>query len=207
MISAVDHLGAFVLVAAAVIVTPGPDTALTIRNALRGGRRGGIQTSAGVATGQASWALAASVGLAAVLSGSHPAFLALRLAGALYLAYLGLRSLRRAAGHSRFDHGHRARPGAASAYRQGLLSNLGNPKMAVFFVSLLPQFAGHGHGSFAAMLALGLVFAAMTFTWLSSYAAVVALAGDALRSTRVRRLLDATSGGALVALGMRVAVE
>jgi threonine/homoserine/homoserine lactone efflux protein len=205
----VGHVGSFVLVAASVIVTPGPDTAVTIRNALRSGRRGGILTSAGVATGQATWAIGASAGLAAVLSASHPAFLALRIVGAAYLAYLGLHSLRRAAGHTRPDRGHpaRRRIGAASAYRQGLLSNLGNPKMAAFFVSLLPQFAGHGRGSFAAMLGLGLVFAVMTFAWLSGYAAVVARAGAALRATRVRRLLDATTGVMLVALGIRVATE
>lgn len=200
------NLGAFMLVAVVVIVTPGPDTALTIRNALRDGRRGGVLTSAGVATGQATWALATSAGLAAVLSASQPAFLALRIAGVAYLIYLGLQSLRRATLVRRPDGEHAPRPNAGgSAYRQGLFSNLGNPKMAVVFVSLLPQFAGHGHGSFTAMLALGLAFATMTFTWLSGYAALVARIGHAPRRTRVGRLLDAVTGAALVGLGIRVA--
>jgi RhtB (resistance to homoserine/threonine) family protein len=205
----VGHFGAFLLVAAVVIVTPGPDTALTIRNALRGGRRGGVLTGAGVATGQAVWALMASAGLAAVLSASQPAFLALRIAGAAYLIYLGLHSLRRAASRTEPDSERTAPPATdvAFAYRQGLLSNLGNPKMAVFFISLLPQFADHGRGPFAAMLAFGLVFAAMTVTWLSGYAAVVARFGDALRRTRVRRLLDAATGTTLVAFGIRLATE
>lgn len=203
------HFGAFLLVSAVVIVTPGPDTALTIRNSLRGGRRGGMLTSAGVASGQAAWALAASAGLAAVLAASHPAFLAVRIAGASYLAYLGLHSLRRAARlDAGADEGIPNRTAEiASAYRQGLLSNLGNPKMAVFFISLLPQFAGHSRSSFLDMLGLGFVFAAMTFTWLSAYAAVVARLGDALRRSRARRLLDALTGAALVALGIRLATE
>jgi threonine/homoserine/homoserine lactone efflux protein len=87
--------------------------------------------------------------------------------------------------------------------RQGLLSNLGNPKMAVFFTSLLPQFAS----SFAGMLSLGLLFAALTLSWLSLYALAVARASGLLRRTGVRQALDALTGLALVALGLRVATE
>jgi len=205
----VSQLGAFVLVAFVVIATPGPDTAVTIRNALRGGRRDGVLTSAGVATGHAIWALAASAGLAAVLSASQPTFVALRIAGAVYLVSLGLHSLRRAASRAEPRRRQGTRPAAAgpSAYRQGLLCDLGNPKMAVFFISLLPQFAGHGSGSFAAMLALGLVVATMTFGWLSGYAAVVARVGKALQHTRGRRALDAATGAALIGVGIGVAAE
>ncbi|HWM09910.1 MAG TPA: LysE family transporter, partial [Solirubrobacteraceae bacterium] len=85
--------------------------------------------------------------------------------------------------------------------RQGLLSNLGNPKMAVFFSSLLPQFGS----SFAVLLALGLLFCALTLAWLCAYALAVARAGDVLRRPRVRRTLDAVTGTALVALGLRLA--
>ena len=84
-----------------------------------------------------------------------------------------------------------------------MTSNLGNPKMAVFFTSLLPQFAG----SFAGLLALGVLFAVMTLAWLSAYAVAVARAGDALRRPAVRRVLDAVTGAILVALGLRLATE
>jgi threonine/homoserine/homoserine lactone efflux protein len=208
MTATVAHLAAFAGVATIVIVTPGPDTALTIRNALRGGRRGGVLTGAGVASGQAIWALAASVGLAAVVSASHPVFLAVRFAGVAFLTYLGLHSLWRAARGIEPEREPIARPGDdGRAYRQGLISNLGNPKMAVFFLSLLPQFAGHGSGSFVAMAGLGLVFAAMTFTWLCGYAAIVARVGDALQRTRARRLLDAATGAVLVGLAVRVTAD
>jgi threonine/homoserine/homoserine lactone efflux protein len=193
---------AFLGVAALVIATPGQDTALTIRNTLAGRRLAGVRTALGVAAGQAVWTVAASAGLAGLLVASEPAFVALKLAGAAYLVYLGLRAI--ASGlRPRRDLAHRAaaRPGAA--FRQGLLSNLGNPKMAVFFTSLLPQFAD----SFAGLLALGLGFASLTLVWLSLYAVAVARAHAVLSRGRVRRAIDLVTGAALVALGLRLAAE
>jgi threonine/homoserine/homoserine lactone efflux protein len=191
----------FVGVSALVIVTPGQDTALVIRNTLRGGRRGGVLTAAGVSTGNFAWAIATSAGLAALLVASEPAFHALRLLGAAYLVYLGLHSLYRAvrnvSANTAVPHA-RPRP-----YREGLLSNLGNPKIAVFFSSLLPQFAH----SFAGLLALGFLFASMGLVWLSFYAVVVERVGDFLRRSGVRRILDAVVGVVLVAFGARLATE
>jgi threonine/homoserine/homoserine lactone efflux protein len=197
----VANLLAFLGVSALVIVTPGQDTALTIRNTLAGGRRAGVLTAAGVSSAQAVWALSAAVGVTALLRASEPAFLALRIAGSLYLVYLGLQALRSA---------FRPKAPAAAplrrrvpAFRQGVVSNLGNPKMAVFFTSLLPQFGS----SFPALLALGLVFCALTLAWLSGYAAAVAKAGDVLRRSRVRRWLDGLTGAVLVGFGLRLATE
>jgi threonine/homoserine/homoserine lactone efflux protein len=203
-------LWAFVGVAALVIVTPGPDTALTVRNALLGGRRAGVATAAGVALGLAVWTAAASAGLAALLVASEPAFVAVKLAGAAYLVLLGLQTLVHAwRGRPVEGRGEREaarlRPGVA--LRQGLLNDLGNPKIAVFFTTLLPQFAPAHGPAFATLLAFGLLFCAMTFAWLCVYSAVVARAGRALRRPRVRRALDAVMGAALVAVGVRVAVE
>ena len=195
---------AFFAISALVIVTPGPDTALTIRNALLGGRRGGVGTAVGVATGQVCWALATSVGIAALVSASRPAFLALRLVGAAYLVYLGAGSLLAAwRGHDPVPGMYPVRARYARPVRQGLFSNLSNPKMAVFFTSLLPQF---GH-SFGALLALGLVFSCMTLAWLTAYGIAVARAGDFLRRGWVRRALDVFTGAVLVALGVRLATE
>ena len=186
----------FLVLSAIVIVTPGQDTALTIRNTLRGGRRDGVLTACGVTTGQVGWALATSAGLAALLVASEPAFQALRLFGAAYLVFLGaqslLRALRRLASKS-LPRGKR-RP-----YRQGLISNLGNPKMAVFFSSLLPQFAH----SFAGLLLLGLMFAGMTLLWLN----VVARAGEILRQPRVQCVTDVVVGVVLIAFGARLAAD
>jgi threonine/homoserine/homoserine lactone efflux protein len=203
--SVLGSLVAFVAVSAVVICTPGQDTALTIRNTLSGGRRGGVATAGGVALGLAIWTVAASVGVVALLSASEPAFRALRLAGAAYLVFLGVQSLL-AAAHGRAPKAPRS--GAPTtprrALRQGVVSNLGNPKIALFFASLLPQFAPEGNGAFAGFLALGFLFSAMTLAWLSLYAVVVHRLRDMLAGT-VRRILDAATGVVLVALGLRVA--
>ena len=191
---------AFLAVALVVIVTPGQDTALTVRNALAGGLRAGVRTATGVVCGQMVWALAASAGVAALLVAPEPAFVALKLAGAAYLIYLGGEALL-AAVRGRVDVGPSARAAGGRELRQGLLSNLGNPKMAVFFSSLLPQFGD----SFPALLGLGLLFCALTLTWLCAYALAVARAGDVLRRPRIRRTIDGLTGTALVALGLRLA--
>ena len=195
---------AFLAISALVIVTPGQDTALTIRNALLGGRRAAAFTALGVSAGQAVWALAAAVGVAALLQASEPVFTALRIAGAAYLVWLGAQSLLASwRGRARERLSGRDGLRARVALRQGLVSNLGNPKMAVFFLSLLPQFGS----SFGALLALGLVFSCLTLVWLTAYGAAVARAGDFLRRSRMRRLLDAAMGAVLVGLGLRIAGE
>jgi threonine/homoserine/homoserine lactone efflux protein len=208
-----DALLAFLGVAVLVIVTPGPDTAVTIRAALMGGRRAGVMTASGVVTGQACWTLAASAGITALLVASEPAFLALKFAGAAYLVYLGLQALAaalrgRATPHDGDAAGGRPRLPSATAYRQGLISDLGNPKMAAFFTSLLPQFGTTDAGpSFWLMLALGLLFALLTWLWLVLYATAIHRLGDALRGSRVRRTIEAVTGTVLVALGLRLAAE
>ena len=205
------QLAAFLGISALVICTPGQDTALTIRNTLVGGRRGGLLTALGVSSGQAVWAVATSAGVAALIVASEPVFLALKLAGAAYLVFLGCQALWSAlVGARRHRSVMRARGGSLPgrrAYRQGVISNLGNPKMAVFFTSLLPQFAPTGGGAFAVLLALGLVFCLLTLVWLSAYAVVVASVGDVLRRSSVHRALDAATGAVLVALGVRLAFE
>jgi threonine/homoserine/homoserine lactone efflux protein len=183
---------AFLVVAVVVIVVPGPDFALTLRNSVSRGR--GIATAFGVSTGALVWALATAAGLAALLVASRPAFDALRLVGAAYLIWLGLAiffSGRR---------GHAARtPRPGSPYRQGLINNLSNPKMPIFFTSLLPQFGT----SFAALAAHGAVFATLTLAWLT----LVARAGAALRVPAIRRALEVVSAVVLVAFGVRLATE
>ena len=201
----------FLAVATVVIITPGQDTALTIRNTLLGGRRAGIDTALGVATGQSTWTIATSLGLTALLLASGPAFELVRWLGVAYLVYLGIVSLRSA-----------IRPGPATpttapvtgptldrgrAWRQGLLSSIGNPKLAVFFSSLLPPFVPVGAVALPAMLALGAAFVAMTLAWLSGYAIVIARLGDRMRAGRIRRASDAVTGAVLVVLGGRLALE
>ena len=180
---------AFLGVAVLVIVAPGPDFALTLRNTVRGG---GASTALGVASGQLVWVLATAAGVAALLAAWHPAFVALRIVGAAYLIWLGVATLR-----SRGAHKPRFRRG--SPYRQGLLSNLANPKMPVFFLSLLPQFGA----SFLALTLHGLVFAGLTLGWLL----LVARGASLLLVPRVRRIVDVVTGVVLIAFGAQLATE
>ena len=194
-----------------VIVTPGPDTAMTIRGVILGGRHGGIATAAGVALGQIIWALATAAGLVAVLLASEPVFQAIKLLGAGYLVYLGARMLGSAWRHNSpskavtMTGGTRTTP--LTLFRQGLISDLGNPKMAVFFASILPQFASAGQGMFSELALLGLVFSGLTFLWLCFYAVALARLGDFLKRPRIRRSFEAIMGSLLIALGLRLAAE
>jgi threonine/homoserine/homoserine lactone efflux protein len=203
---------AFVGISLLLIITPGPDMAVVMRNALLGGQRSGVFTALGAVTGLATWTAATSAGIAALLLASEPAFLAVKLIGAAYLIFLGAQALRGALRNGRPTaeaterRTHRPRITSAAAFRQGLISNLGNPKIAVFFTSLLPQFTPRGHTSFAALLALGLVFCSLGLIWLACYSVAVARAGDVLRRPRVRRSIEGLSGAVLVAFGLRLAI-
>jgi threonine/homoserine/homoserine lactone efflux protein len=215
---------AFLGVSVVVICVPGPDTALTVRNALAGGRRCGVATAAGVAIGQAVWTLATSVGIAELVQASEPAFLAMKTVGAAYLVALGLQSLWTAAGISFPGRrrsptggpdteglgsgvpGVRGRMGPGRGLRQGVVSNLANPKMAAFFLSLLPQFASPEQGA-GGIVGLGLVFCVMTFGWLGLYSVVVDRARVVLSRSWVRRALDGVSGVVLVGFGARLALQ
>lgn len=197
---------AFIGVSLLVICTPGPDTALVIRNMMLGGRRAGMATAAGSASGQLLWALATGLGLAALLAASAVLFDVVRLAGALYLIVLGGLTLWRVIAG---DAAAPARPGEPShrlAYLQGLASNLGNPKMAVFFPSLLPQFVPADAPVFATSLAFGALFAAMTFGWLSLYSLV--LGSQAARSVprRLKRWAGGATGLAMLGFGLHFAL-
>ena len=207
----VEHFPAFLALAFVVIATPGPDTALVIRNSLLGGRREGVCTAAGVATGQAVWTVATAAGIAALLVASRPAFEAVKLAGAAYLIFLGAQTLagavRGAGSHERAVARRPRSTAERVTFRQGVISNLANPKSAVFFTSLLPQFASPGDGSFVALAFLGLVYCLMTLAWLSGYALAIGRAGAVLRRPRVRRAIDAATGAVLVAFGLRLAAD
>lgn len=190
---------AFLGVAILVTVTPGQDMALVLNNMLLADRRAGFVISAGIVSGLIIWA---SVGLTALLLSSKPLFTALKFGGAIYLAYLGFQSLRSAL--QRHDDGleQTARSDAAnentvndwSAYRQGILSNLSNPKVAIFYSSLLPQFAGD-RAAFELLLSMGLLHGLLALDRASAF----------MRRTRVRRAIETPTGTVLVGLALRLA--
>jgi RhtB (resistance to homoserine/threonine) family protein len=205
------HLLVFIGVAAIVIIVPGPDTAVVTKNVLVHGRRTALGASLGVSAGLAVWTVAAAVGVASLVRASSVAFTTLKLIGALYLAWLGIQALR-AARHATVDElgaEPRARRsmGALDGFRQGLFSDLANPKIGVFFTSLLPQFVNPGHPVLLPFLGLGAVFVVMTILWLSAYCLLAARAAETLRRPRVKAALDRFTGVVLIAIGLRLATE
>jgi len=188
-------------------VIPGPDMALVARNVFRHGTRAGYATSVGVCLGILGWAVAAAVGVSAVLASSAVAFTILKLAGAVYLVYLGITTLR-APDHSlAAAHGGGASASPRRSLVQGLLSALLNPKLGVFFVTLLPQFVTPGDDAFVRSLALAGIFDLIGIVWLLTYATLLGALGAWLDRPGPRRVIRWATGTLLVGLGARVAVE
>jgi RhtB (resistance to homoserine/threonine) family protein len=196
----------FIGVVAVIVVVPGPDMALVLHNGLTRGRRAALETAVGVNAGLLVWAVAAALGIAALLRASAPAFTAVKLAGAAYLVWLGLRALRdawRGGSDPSVEAARRRR--RTSPFRQGLLTNLLNPKIALVFTTLLPQFVDPGAAATQTLL-LAAIFIAMGLVWLISYALLVAEIGAHLERSVVRRGFNAVVGTVLVGLGVRVAL-
>lgn len=202
------RFGAWLVVSAILIVTPGPDTALVIRNALRAGVRAASFTALGVGAGSLAWAMAAAVGIAVILERSVMAFTVLKLAGAAYLMYLGLRSVLGGSSAARSD----AASVTASplddpvALRQGLLNNLLNPKAGAFFATILPQFVTPADVTSRLVLMM-LAYEVMVIGWLVAYGVVVSRARRRLVGSGIQRWLERATGAVLIALGARLAFE
>lgn len=213
-----DHrLLAFLGIAAIVIITPGVDMALVTKNALRHGQNTAVITALGVNVGLLVWTIAAALGVAGLLRASATAFTALKLLGAGYLVFLGLQALwlsfhgSSEADHdslvTRASHATLSPLSARRAFRQGLLSNLFNPKIAIFFTSFLPQFIAPTDWVLGKSLLLGVLFTAMTVAWLTGYATFASKAGDLLRRPRIKAAIDRLTACVLIAFGLRLATE
>jgi threonine/homoserine/homoserine lactone efflux protein len=190
-------------------ITPGADMAMVSRSVFMGGRGAAFATTLGIAAGCMVWALASAAGVAAVLAASETAYDALRLVGAAYLVWLGAQSLiaawRGYAGEAGLERA--ASGGRTSPFRQGLLTNLFNPKIALFYTTFLPQFIGPGDPVLLLSVAMATVHVLLGILWLSAYAWLLDRAIEAFRDSRLRRVLDGVTGAVLVALGVRVAAD
>lgn len=204
------RFAAFLAVSAALIIAPGPDMALVTRNALSSGRRAASFTASGVAAGILGWAIASTLGVGILLERSVIVFTALKLSGAIYLGFLGLRSLLGSLHRDRSETepwARNARPlDERTALRQGILGNLLNPKAGVIFVSILPQFVRPGDSPLR-LVAMLVAFEVMLLVWLNLYGYLVSRAGRSRLRGRVRRVLDRATGVVLIGLGVRLAVE
>lgn len=204
-------IATFATVSAVLTLTPGPDNLLVLRNGLRG-RRPAMATGLGVAIASIAWGIAAAFGLAALLQRSQPLFEAVRVAGALYLCYLGVRSLISAARKDpkpeRPDaHPARVARGSWQALRSGLLTDLMNPKTGLLYVALVPQLIPHSVPVFQGMLLFSWVDAVVAGGFLVIIGWFAAAAVRWLRRPRVRRVTEGVAGVSLIGIGVRTALE
>lgn len=191
-------------------VSPGADTFLVVRNSLRGGRRDGWATVVGICSGLFVHALLSALGVSVILAHSATAFLALKVAGAAYLAWLGIQSLRSAArgtaGARQGDASGTGRAPSTRSFREGFLTNLLNPKVIVFYLALLPQFIAPGDAVLAKSLLLAAIHFAEGILWLGFVAWGVDRSRRFFLRPLLRRWMDAICGTVLVALGLRLAL-
>ena len=191
----------FIGVAALLTITPGADMALVTRNALTRGRRAAWLTSLGICLGCLIHAIASSAGLSAILSRSAEAFQIVKLIGAGYLIFLGVRTLA-----ARGENAAPIAPRGLSNFSEGLLTNILNPKVALFYLTFLPQFIGPGEPVLKKSILLASVHITMGLAWLTAYAAFLGRLGGMLSRSRVKRRMEALTGAVLIALGLRLAV-
>ena len=194
-------LAAFVPVAVVVTIAPGPATAMVVRSAARGGRREALVCTVGNSLGVLAWGALAAAGLAAVVATSAQVFTAVKLVGAVVLIVLGVQSLR---GRS---PGARAAASTGRALRDGLVTSISNPKLAVFYVALFPQFVPAGAPVLPAALLMAATIVVFDLVWYSTLAYAVARARRAFVEGRWARRVERVTGAVLVGLGVRLAFE
>jgi threonine/homoserine/homoserine lactone efflux protein len=232
----------FLPAAALLVVAPGPDSLLVLRNSARGGRAAGLATAAGTVTGLVAWAAAAALGLAALLRASELGYTAVRWAGAGYLVFLGGRLAWRSrrgtgpAGQASTSQGGTSQGGTSqggtsqggtsqggtsqaraerapapgswlAGYLTGAGTNLLNPKVGVFFISILPVFIPRGAPPAPTALALGGAYVAEGIAWLALLVLLGGRLAAALTQPRVRRRLEGVTGLVMIGFGVRLALE
>ncbi|WP_329788053.1 LysE family translocator [Lentzea sp. DG1S-22] len=195
-----DNIVAFVAASFLIALSPGPGTAMVLRQSVHG-RKAALATVFGMEVGVACWAVAAALGVSVLLTASEIAYHGLRIAGAVFLVYLGVKAL-----ISRSLPGA-APPPASRAFRSGLVVNLANPKLGVFAISFLPQFVPAGEAGQGVLLPLAAGWVLIDTVWYLLIVAVLHTVRGWLGRPRVRPALEKLSGCVLLALGVRLVLD
>ena len=196
----------FVFAAVLIILLPGPDTLVVVRSILRGGRKRGVATAAGIMVGLSIWVSAAALGLSALLRASEVGYDVLRFAGAAYLVWLGVTAIRSRNDQTKdLDDGRRGITG--TGFTAGLVTNLLNPKVGIFFVTFLPAFVPHGAPVGLTSLLFGGIFILLTIGYFAVLIAIATKVTNWMSRPTTRRRLDTITGGIFIAFGIRLATE
>jgi threonine/homoserine/homoserine lactone efflux protein len=203
------NVWAFTAITVPLVATPGASTAVVLRNALAGGTRSGVATAIGANAGSICYGLLTAFGVAIVLRRWPMVWLLLRVGGTAYLAWLGVRSLMRAWTYTqpaRRDHARAAPPPLARSVREGFVTNVLNPSLATFYLVILPEFIPRGAPFASSAMILTAIHVSLAITWHMTWAAAGGTLADTLGRTRPRRVLEAISGIALLALALKLAI-
>jgi threonine/homoserine/homoserine lactone efflux protein len=206
--------GTYLIFVVLLVLAPGPDTTVILKNSLVGGRRAGLASLLGIFFGNAVQGAAAALGVGELITRSQPLFMTIRYVGAAYLVYLGIQAFRAVRRGKGPDLEAESAPVAdpsrgrmARWWLQGALSNLTNPKILALYLSVLPQFLARGHADIGTALLLAWTVAVLGALWQLVVVALVHRMRDWIRSRKVRTSLDVATGTALVGFGIALAAD
>ncbi|WP_019156276.1 LysE family translocator [Robertmurraya massiliosenegalensis] len=194
----------FLLLSLFVVMSPGIDTALITKRTISDGRKDGYRIALGITTGSLVHTLAAAFGLSAILMQSALAFEIVKYVGAIYLIYLGATSfIKKDKGtDSSLEKNTKKAP-----FTQGLLSNVLNPKVAMFFITFLPQFVNGANNVTTQLIIMGVIYTVLSITWFFVYVFFINYLREWLMSAKVQRVMDKTTGLILIGFGLKLALE
>jgi RhtB (resistance to homoserine/threonine) family protein len=202
-----NDLFTFLLLSLFVVMSPGIDTALITKRTISDGRKDGYHIALGITTGCLVHTFAAAFGLSAILMQSALAFEIIKYAGAIYLIYLGLTSfIARKKGENCHIEGSKF-PQKKSAFKQGLLSNVLNPKVAIFFITFLPQFVTVGTNTTGQLVLMGAIYSVLSIIWFFVYVFFINYLREWLMSPKVQEIMDKATGLVLIGFGLKIALD
>ncbi|MED3398368.1 LysE family translocator [Bacillus wiedmannii] len=206
----IENYFLFIIMSICLIILPGPDTAMATKNTLVAGKVGGVKTVFGTCVALLIHTLAAVIGLSAIIVKSALLFSIFKYVGALYLIYIGIKALlavRNKEGFDTNDISLNNEDKHTSCFRQGFLTNLLNPKVAVFFLTFLPQFLNPNHNTFIQLLVMGLTYLVLTVIWFAFYIFLIDKISAFMKKPRTQRYIQGLTGIVLIGFGIKLAFE
>lgn len=197
----------FLIACILLIILPGPDTAIVTKNTIVSGKKAGFQTMIGSCSGLLIHTIAAVAGLSALIVKSAVAFTIIKYVGAVYLCYLGVRTLMQMRAKKVTNEEELVEAKGNSSFKQGFITNITNPKVAVFFLTFLPQFLAPDANVFLAFLAMGLIYIALTFVWFFLYVYLLNTIRDFMKRPATQAVVEGLTGIVLIGFGIKLAFE
>ncbi|QJX74642.1 LysE family translocator [Priestia megaterium] len=197
----------FVITCIFLVILPGPDTAIMTKNTLTVGKQGGFKTMLGICCALSIHTLTAIVGLSAIIAKSALLFSIFKYIGAVYLIYLGIKSLWTLRNQETTETISKSKYKNKSSFKQGFFTNLLNPKVAVFFLTFLPQFVNPGSHTFMPFLILGITYIVLTVVWYLFYIYLLNQISAFMKKPKTQKIIEGITGTILIGFGVKLALE